>query len=245
MNIVKSIASGHGGLVFIDLLAAEKRDLTQVVGRFDKSTNSLVVLDAECPKCKKVAALVREGWKPAFVAVGPNWYICQNAVAGDAATSVTEAVVSTELPNNSASDPAPAKSKRTPVVFRSRIVGMMEDDEFYLSDEFEAATDFDYDIYQDDGEPYYCIDEIESDGVQTLDRLINDLNNKPAKVDDHDHKPQSTAVTESVDIELFDLVNQPTPSPDDHAIQIAEKIINTKKTIYTNTDLISQTLAFM
>ncbi|AGM44170.1 hypothetical protein [Aeromonas hydrophila] len=238
MNIVKSIASGHGGLVFIDLLAAEKRDLTQVVGRFDKSTNSLVVLDAECPKCKKVAALVREGWKPAFVAVGPNWYICQNAVAGDAAISVSEAVVSTELPNNSASDPAPAKSKRTPVVFRSRVVGMMEDDEFYLSDEFAAASEFEYDIYQDDGEPYYCIDEIDSDGVQTLDRLINDLNNKPA----NDHK---IPVTESVDIELFDLVNESTPSPDDHAIYVAEQIINAPKTISTNTDLLSQTLAFM
>lgn len=185
MNIVKNLSKPrHGGIVFINSDAASKKDMTLAVAIMSEDRSELAILECEAPEVKKLLALIEAGFMPSFAKLASgNYFVCQKDMAEQVNESMNEANVSTDLPNNSVSDPAPVKTKR-PVVYKRKVIGLYneETDELEIDDEYHVE-DHDYLLLEpSDESPYWEIEDNSLDGVM-------DIKNKTVK--------ESKLVTES------------------------------------------------
>ncbi|AZU48381.1 hypothetical protein E4625_09715 [Aeromonas hydrophila] len=154
----------HKGIVFINYAAATKRDMTAAVAIVSDDMTELAILDSDHPEVIKLRALLAAGFKPSFGKLeSGNYYLCQKAEADD---SMNEAVVSSDLPNNNANDPAPV-SKR-PVVYKKRVIGFYDEstDELEIDDEYHIEN-HDYLLTEPEDKSHW---EIEEDSE--LDRIV-------------------------------------------------------------------------
>lgn len=168
MKIVNQLSqSRHGGIVFINSEAASRKDMTLAIAIMSEDQSELAILECEAPEVQKIKALLNAGFKPSFAKLkSGNYFVCQE----DAAKSITEseafeidineANVSTDLPNNSVTDPAPVKAKR-PVVYKRKVVGMYNEatDELEIDEEYHIE-DHEYLLTEPcDDMPYWEIEE--------------------------------------------------------------------------------------
>lgn len=171
MKIVKQLSqSRHGGIVFINSEAASRRDMTLAIAVMSEDQSEIAILDSEHSEVMKIKALLAAGFKPNYAKLSSgNYFVCQR----DAAKSITEsevfdvdgmneANISTDLPNNSVSDPAPVKQRR-PVVSKRKVIGMYneETDELEIDEEYHLE-DHDYLLLEPcDESPYWEIEDEE------------------------------------------------------------------------------------
>ncbi len=164
MNIVKQLSMPrHGGIVFINAEAACRRDMTLAIGIMSEDKSELAVLDCRADEVDKLKALLAAGFKPSFIKDKfGNYFVCQEHEVSSVSESVgmNEASVSTDLPNNSVTDPAPVKAKR-PVVYKRKVIGMYNE----ATDELEIDCEYHKDDHEylltepSDDAPYWEIDE--------------------------------------------------------------------------------------
>lgn len=179
MKIVQQLTrSRHGGIVFINSAAASRKDMTLAVAIMSEDKSELAILECEAPEVNKLKALLAAGFVPSLAKLDSgNYFICQKSEVGSVTESVDlkEANVSTDLPNNSVSDPAPVKQRR-PVVYKRKVIGMYneETDELEIDEEYHSE-DHDYLLLEPcDESPYW---EIEDEG---LDKIMA-MKDQPAK----------------------------------------------------------------
>ena len=178
MKIVQSFNNAsHGGLVFFSANDAKTRNLSNAIGRYDHYSDELMLLTDESAIVRKMTALLNAGACIQMVPIGSN-YFCSfdkqpvsEAVIMSLVNSpspVSEAVVSTDLPTTIES-PTPRK-----VIYRDQCVGVMENDDFYLDEEFESAEDHEFEFYDegDDGDIYIDPD-FKSGGLDILSTIID------------------------------------------------------------------------
>jgi hypothetical protein len=168
MKIVKQLSNAsHGGLVFFDEYSAKQRNLSNVVGRYDKDTDELLLLIHGDAITTKIRALIDCGVHTKMIAVGSNYYC---SFDGRDNEPVTEAVVSIDLPTTIDS-PSP-KVRR--VIYKDQCVGVMENDEFYLDPDFESALDHEFEFYDlDDDSDIYIDEDFKSGGLDILSTIID------------------------------------------------------------------------
>ncbi|MFG7352944.1 hypothetical protein ACGMNB_18405 [Shewanella oncorhynchi] len=168
MKIVKQLSNAsHGGLVFFDEYSAKQRNLSNVVGRYDKDTDELLLLIHGDAITTKIRALIDCGVHTKMIAVGSNYYC---SFDGRDNEPVTEAVVSTDLPTTIDS-PAP-KVRR--VIYKDQCVGVMENDEFYLDPDFELALDHEFEFYDEgDDSDVYIDPDFQTSGLDILSTIID------------------------------------------------------------------------
>ncbi|WP_368208338.1 hypothetical protein [Aeromonas sp. R4-2] len=169
MKIVKQLSqSRHGGIVFINSEAASRKDMTLAIAIMSKDESELAVLQCVAPEVDKMKALVAAGFKPSFAKLpSGNYFVCQQSAAKSITESevfdvdsMNEANISTDLPNNSVTDPAPVKTKR-PVVYKRKVVGMYNEatDELEIDEEYHI-DDHEYLLLEPcDDTPYWEIEE--------------------------------------------------------------------------------------
>lgn len=185
MKIVKMLSqSRHGGIVFINSEAASRKDMTLAIAIMSEDQSEIAILGCEAPEVQKIKALLDAGFKPSFAKLkSGNYFVCQQSAAKSITESevfdvdgMNEASVSTDLPNNSVTDPAPVKGKRPVVCKHNRkVIGMYneETDELEIDDEYHIE-DHEYLLLEpSDDAPYW---EIEED----LEQLMA-MKDKPAK----------------------------------------------------------------
>lgn len=193
MKIVKQLSmSRHGGIVFINAEAACRRDMTLAIGIMSEDKSELAITDCKAPEVDKLKALLAAGFKPSFIKDKfGNYFVCQEHEVSSVSESVgmNEASVSTDLPNNSVTDPAPVKGKR-PVVYKRKVIGMYNEE----TDELEIDCEYHKDDHEylltepSDDAPYW---EIEED----LEQLMA-MDQKPVK------EPIKKPVTEACDMAI-------------------------------------------
>ncbi len=185
MKIVKQLSqSRHGGIVFINSEAASRRDMTLAIAVMSEDQSEIAILDSEHSEVMKIKALLAAGFKPNYAKLpSGNYFVCQQSAAKSITESevfdvdgMNEANISTDLPNNSVTDPAPVKPKRPVVCKHNRkVIGMYneETDELEIDDEYHIE-DHEYLLLEpSDDAPYW---EIEED----LEQLMA-MKDKPAK----------------------------------------------------------------
>lgn len=182
MKIVEQLTnSRHTGLVFINHSAAAVKDLTQAIGIISQDGKEISFAECEAgtaPEVDKMRALLAAGFMPTFAKLSSgNYYVCQKAEASSVTEcihmneAINEANVSTDLPNNSVTDPAPVKTKR-PVVYKRKVIGMYNEatDELEIDDEYHAE-DHDYLLLEPcDETPYW---EVEDDSLEQVLSIKN------------------------------------------------------------------------
>ncbi|MCS6236021.1 hypothetical protein G3495_12935 [Shewanella baltica] len=193
MKIVQSFNNAsHGGLVFFDANSANQRNLSNAIGRYDHYSDELMLLNDESAIVRKMSALLNAGAFMNLVPIGSN-YFCSfdkqpvsEAVIMSLVNSpspVSEAVVSTDLPTTIES-PTPRK-----VIYRDQCVGVMENDDFYLDEEFESAEDHEFEFYDEgDDSDIYIDPDFKSGGLDILStimdrRLANKIKDQKAVVE--------------------------------------------------------------
>ncbi|WP_338259711.1 hypothetical protein, partial [Shewanella sp. M-Br] len=156
---------------------AKTRNLSNAIGRYDHYSDELMLLTDESAIVRKMTALLNAGACIQMVPIGSN-YFCSfdkqpvsEAVIMSLVNSpspVSEAVVSTDLPTTIDS-PTPRK-----VIYRDQCVGVMENDDFYLDEEFTSAEDHEFEFYDegDDGDIYIDPD-FKSGGLDILSTIID------------------------------------------------------------------------
>lgn len=184
MKIVQSFNNAsHGGLVFFDANSANQRNLSNAIARYDEDTDELMLLNDESAIVRKMSALLNAGACIQLIPIGSN-YFCSfdkqpvsEAVIMSLVNSpspVSEAVVSTDLPTTIESPTPSAHTPSRKVIFRDQYVGVMENDDFYLDEEFESALDHEFEFYDegDDGDIYIDPD-FKSGGLDILSTIID------------------------------------------------------------------------
>ena len=179
----------HGGIVFINAEAACRRDMTLAIGIMSEDKSELAVLDCRADEVDKLKALLAAGFKPSFIKDKfGNYFVCQEH---EISVGMNEANVSTDLPNNSVTDPAPVKGKWPVVNKRNRkVIGMYneETDELEIDEEYHIE-DHEYLLTEpSDDAPYWEIDE-------DLEQLMA-MDQKPVK------EPIKKPVTEACNMAL-------------------------------------------
>lgn len=195
MKIVKELTRHrHSGIVFINAEAACRRDMTLAIGIMSEDKSELAVLDCRADEVDKLKALLAAGFKPSFIKDKfGNYFVCQEHEVSSVSESVgmNEASVSTDLPNNSVTDPAPVKGKRPVVNKRNRkVIGMYneETDELEIDEEYHIE-DHEYLLLEpSDDAPYWEVDE-------DLEQLMA-MDKKPVK------EPIKKPVTEACDMAI-------------------------------------------
>lgn len=175
MKIVEQIPEWrHKGVVFINYAAASTNDLTLSIGMISKDEQEFAFAKCEAPEVLKMRALIEAGFMPSFAKLASgNYYVCQKAEASSVTECIhmNEANVSTDLPNNSVTDPAPVKTKR-PVVYKRKVIGMYNEatDELEIDEEYHAE-DHDYLLLEPcDETPYW---EVEDDSLEQVLSIKN------------------------------------------------------------------------
>lgn len=184
MKIVSQLTqSRHGGIVFINSEAASRRDMTLAIAIMSEDQSEIAILGCEAPEVQKIKALMDAGFKPNYAKLpSGNYFVCQQSAAKSITESevfdvdsMNEANVSTDLPNNSVTDPAPGLANKRPVVHKRKVVGMYNEatDELEIDEEYHI-DDHEYLLLEPcDDMPYW---EIEED----LEQLMA-MDKKPAK----------------------------------------------------------------
>ncbi|WP_338255605.1 hypothetical protein, partial [Shewanella sp. M-Br] len=182
MKIVKSFNNAsHGGLVFFDANSAKQRNLSNAIGRYNK--DELLLLTDDSAIVRKISALINAGAFIQMVPVGLNYFcsfdkndqpVSEATIMSlvNSTSPVSEALVSTDLPTTIES-PTPTPTSRK-VIYRDQCVGVMENDDFYLDEEFESAIDHEFEFYDegDDGDIYIDPD-FKSGGLDILSTIID------------------------------------------------------------------------
>lgn len=187
MKIVQSFSkASHGGLVFFSANDAKMRNLSNTIGRYNEDTDELLLLTDESAIVRKMSALINAGAFIQMVPIGSNYFcsfdkndqqgsvseaVIMSLVNGSG--SVSEAVVSTDLPTTIDS-PTPTPTPRK-VIYRDQCVGVMENDDFYLDEEFESALDHEFEFYDlgTDDSDIYIDPAFKSGGLDILSTIID------------------------------------------------------------------------
>ncbi|MCH7377418.1 hypothetical protein MM182_18870 [Aeromonas sp. MR19] len=192
MKIVSQLTqSRHGGIVFINSEAASRRDMTLAIAIMSEDQSEIAILGCEAPEVQKIKALLDAGFKPSYAKLpSGNYFVCQQSAAKSItesevevfdADSMNEANVSTDLPNNSVTDPAPGLANKRPVIYKRKVIGLYNEatDELEIDDEYHVE-DHDYLLLEPcDDMPYWEIEDGSLDSIMAMkDKTVKE----PARV---------------------------------------------------------------
>lgn len=187
MKVVKQFSKltpNHTGLVFFNEQSARSNELINTVGRFDPNTNEFCFLDDESPAVLKLKSLINKIYTE-IVSVGNNgkYFINFDAsrIKSSENNSISESVIESEIDLlNSLSESDKIIRK---VLYRDCYVGTLENDDFYLNDEFSDAEGHYFDFYESHGLDDVLIDDVKSTGIDILNIVIDKINKAKIEAD--------------------------------------------------------------
>ncbi|WP_447835395.1 hypothetical protein, partial [Aeromonas salmonicida] len=140
------------------------------------------------PEVDKFKALLAAGFVPSFAKLeSGNYFVCQQAEKS-MSESINEANISTDLPNNSVTDPAPVKTKR-PVIYKRKVIGLYneETDELEIDEEYHTE-DHEYLLLEPcDESPYWEVEDGSLDSIMAMkDKPVKEKQIKESFFTDYD-----------------------------------------------------------
>lgn len=195
MKVVKQFSkllSNHTGLVFFDESSARSSELINTVGRYDPNNGEFVFLNDESPAVLKLKSLINKIYTE-IVSIGNGKYF----INFDASrinksienNSISESVIKSEIDLlNSLSE-----SKRIrKVMYRDYYIGTLENDDFYINDEFADAEGHYFDFYESHDLDDVLIDDVKSTGIDILNIVIDKINK--AKIENSNKEIKESAL---------------------------------------------------
>lgn len=195
MKVVKQFSKltpNHTGLVFFNEQSARSNELINTVGRYDPNTNEFVFLDDESPVVLKLKSLVEKVYTEIISIDNGKYYINFDASRTKSSenNSISESVIKSEIDLlNSLSE---SDKRIRKVMYRDYYIGTLENDDFYINDEFADAEGHYFDFYESHGIDDVLIDDIKSTGIDILNIVIDKINK--AKIENSNKEIKESAL---------------------------------------------------
>lgn len=196
MKVVKKFSKltpNHTGLVFFNEQSARSNELINTVGRYDPNTNEFVFLDDESPVVLKLKSLVEKVYTEIISIGNGKYYINFDASRINKSSennSISESVIKSEIDLlNSLSE---SDKRIRKVLYRDYYIGTLENDCFYINDEFADAEGHYFDFYESSGLDDVLIDDVKSTGIDILNIVIDKINK--AKIENSNKEIKESAL---------------------------------------------------
>lgn len=176
MKVVKQFSKltpNHTGLVFFNEQSARSNELINTVGRYDPNTNEFCFLDDESPAVLKLKSLINKVYTE-VVSIGNGKYYINFDASINKSNSISESVIKSEI--DLMNSLAESDKRIRKVLYRDYYIGTLENDDFYLNDEFADAEGHYFDFYESHDIDDVLIDDVKSTGIDILNIVIDKIN---------------------------------------------------------------------
>lgn len=187
MKVVKQFSKltpNHTGLVFFDESSARSNQLINTVGRYDPNNGEFILLNDESPAVLKLKSLINKIYTE-IVSIGNGKYFINfdasrinKSIEND---SISESVIKSEI--DLMNSLAESDKRIRKVLYRDCYVGTLENDDFYLDDQFADAEGHYFDFYESHGSDDVLIDDVKSTGIDILNIVIDKINKAKIEAD--------------------------------------------------------------